>query len=69
MSTTTAVRERVRTVTRVVENRPVAAATWWLELEAPEIAAVALPGQFLMIGFGLDLSELFMLPRPFSVGW
>ena len=69
MSATTAVRERVRTVARVVENRPVAAATWWLELEAPEIAAAALPGQFLMIGFGLDLPELFMLPRPFSVGW
>lgn len=46
-----------------------AEATWWLELECPEIAAAALPGQFVMIGFGLDTPGQFLLPRPFSVGW
>lgn len=69
MNSTTVLLERVRTEAPVVENRLVAAGTRWLELEAPAIAAAALPGQFLMIGFGIQLPELFMLPRPFSVGW
>lgn len=54
---------------RVLENRPAAAATWWLELDAPEIAAAAAPGQFVMIGFGLAGIDPPFLPRPFSIGW
>lgn len=66
----TAVADRaVRHHARVLANRPVAEATWWLELESPEIAAASRPGQFLMIGWGLGSPGLFMLPRPFSVGW
>lgn len=59
----------VRRPARVLSNRPVAEATWWLELECPEIARFSLPGQFLMIGWGLRSPGLFLLPRPFSVGW
>lgn len=59
----------VRQVARVTGNRPVAEATWWLELHAPEIAATSRPGQFLMIGYGLDNWGASFLPRPFSVGW
>lgn len=43
--------------------------TWWLEFEAPEIAETSRPGQFVMLGFGLDAPGLWLLPRPFSVGW
>lgn len=53
----------------VVSNRRVAADTWWLELESPEIAGRAEGGQFVMIGFGLDHLAPPFLPRPFSVGW
>lgn len=53
----------------VVSNRPVAEATWWLELDSPEIAAASRPGQFLMIGFGTGNLDAPFLPRPFSVGW
>jgi len=59
----------VRAWARVLENRPVAANTWWLELDAPAIASAARPGQFLMIGFGLAQVGAPFLPRPFSVGW
>ena len=53
----------------VVSNRPVAADTWWLELDSPEIARRAAWGQFVMIGFGLENLAPPFLPRPFSVGW
>ncbi len=59
----------IRHQARVLRNRPVAEATWWLELESPAIAAASRPGQFVMIGWGLESPGLFMLPRPFSVGW
>ncbi len=36
---------------------------------SPDIARVARPGQFVMIGCGLDTPGVFMLPRPFSIGW
>jgi dihydroorotate dehydrogenase electron transfer subunit len=38
-------------------------------LRSPDIARAAEPGQFVMIGFGLDTPGVFMLPRPFSIGW
>jgi dihydroorotate dehydrogenase electron transfer subunit len=41
----------------------------WLELESPAVAADSRPGQFVMLGYGLDSPGQFMLPRPFSVGW
>ena len=53
----------------VLSNRSVADETWWLELEAPEIAATSVPGQFLMVGYGLEDTGAPLLPRPFSVGW
>ena len=53
----------------VVRNREVAEATWWLEVDAPEIAAASRPGQFLMIGFGVENTGAPFIPRPFSVGW
>jgi dihydroorotate dehydrogenase electron transfer subunit len=59
----------IRAWSGVVDNRRAAADTWWLELDAPEIAAAARPGQFLMIGFGLAQVGAPFLPRPFSVGW
>lgn len=59
----------IRAWASVLENRPAAADTWWLELDAPAIAAAARPGQFLMIGFGLAQVGAPFLPRPFSVGW
>lgn len=52
-----------------MSNRQVAEATWWLELRSPPIAQAAEPGQFVMIGYGLDTPGVFMLPRPFSIGW
>lgn len=46
-----------------------ARATWWLELDSPEIADRSRPGQFVMIGYGLEGAGATLLPRPFSVGW
>lgn len=54
---------------RVLANTRTATDTWWLELEAPDIAESAEPGQFVMVGFGLDHLAPPFLPRPFSVGW
>lgn len=54
---------------KVLANTRAAAATWWLELDAPELAATAGPGQFVMIGFGLEHLDAPFLPRPFSIGW
>lgn len=53
----------------VIRNRRVADATWWLEVESPEIAAASEPGQFLMVGFGAENLAPPFIPRPFSVGW
>lgn len=41
--------------------------TYWLELSAAEIAAGAVPGQFVMVGFGARGSAAPFLPRPNSV--
>lgn len=46
----------------------VADATYWTELAAPEIAARAIPGQFVMIGLGLHGGYPPFLPRPMSIG-
>lgn len=52
----------------VAENRLVASDTRWIELECPEVASGARPGQFVMLGTGLaDVAAPF-LPRPFSIG-
>ncbi len=51
----------------VSRNDRVAADTHWLELEAPEIANRAVPGQFVMIGFGPQGCAVPFLPRPNSV--
>lgn len=59
----------LRRAAPVLANTRAAAGTWWLELEAPEIAAAASAGQFVMIGFGLDHLDPPFLPRPFSIGW
>lgn len=59
----------LRRPARVLTNTETAAGTWWLELEASDIAAAARPGQFVMVGFGLDGLDPPLLPRPFSVGW
>jgi dihydroorotate dehydrogenase electron transfer subunit len=46
----------------------VADATYWMEFAAPEIAARAIPGQFVMIGLGLRGGYPPFLPRPMSIG-
>lgn len=46
----------------------VADATTWMEFAAPEIAARAIPGQFVMVGLGLHGGSPPFLPRPMSVG-
>ena len=43
--------------------------TWWQEYRSPTIAAAARPGQFVMLGLGLDAPGTWLLPRPFSIGW
>lgn len=52
-----------------MENRRVAEATFWLVLDAPDIARASRPGTFLMIGYGAENRDPPFLPRPFSVGW
>ncbi len=63
--------KRKRRVTRawcpVESSERVAERTYWLELTAPEIAAAAVPGQFVMIGFGTRHQGLPFLPRPNSI--
>ena len=54
---------------RVLSNTQTAAGTWWLELDVSELASAARPGQFVMIGFGLQQLDAPFLPRPFSIGW
>ncbi len=60
--------EPLRRWSPVVSRTKTAENTWWLEVEAPEIAAASVPGQFLMIGYGLENAGAPFLPRPFSVG-
>lgn len=59
----------VRLEARVLSNSRTALDTFWLELEAPSIAEAAVPGQFVMVGFGVGGLDAPFLPRPFSVGW
>lgn len=59
----------VRTWAELVSTRQVCRDTWWQEFDAPEIARTAQPGQFVMLGLGLDEPGSWLLPRPFSVGW
>ncbi|UCC73750.1 MAG: dihydroorotate dehydrogenase electron transfer subunit [Gemmatimonadota bacterium] len=57
----------VRAWSRVRVRERVAEETYWLELTAPEIAAQAAPGQFVMVGFGASAWGIPFLPRPNSV--
>ena len=58
----------VRTWARILDVRPAASDTYWIELDCPEVASEARPGQFVMLGTGLaDVAAPF-LPRPFSIG-
>ncbi len=50
---------------RIVFNKKVAAATFFMALKSPDIAAEALPGQFVMIRVENGLDPL--LRRPFSL--
>ncbi len=59
----------MRTEAELLTSRRVARDTWWQEYRAPEIADRAIPGQFVMLGLGLDTPGTWLLPRPFSVGW
>ena len=56
-----------RTWAKLESTERVAADTYWLEFTAPEIAEQAVPGQFVMIGFGLSGFATPFLPRPNSV--
>ncbi|MHC4472698.1 MAG: dihydroorotate dehydrogenase electron transfer subunit, partial [Planctomycetota bacterium] len=49
----------------VTSNEGLGADGHWLELRSPEIAAVALPGQFVMVRCSDGLDPL--TARPFSV--
>lgn len=57
----------VRTWCPVTSKERVADNTYWLELEAPEIAETTVPGQFMMIGFGVGGYAVPFLPRPNSI--
>lgn len=57
-----------RSWAEVTDRREVAEDTWWLELASPDIARASVPGQFLMVGYGLENTGAPFLPRPFSVG-
>ena len=59
----------VRRRATLLSTRVVARDTWWQEFACPDIAAAARPGQFVMLGVGLDAPGAWLLPRPFSVGW
>jgi dihydroorotate dehydrogenase electron transfer subunit len=61
-------RHAVRHWAEVREVRRAAVETWWLELAAPAIAQAAAPGQFVMVGLGLEQVGAPFLPRPFSIG-
>lgn len=59
----------VRHSAELISSRRVARDTWWLEFHSPAIAAASRPGQFVMLGPGLNTPGTWLLPRPFSVGW
>lgn len=59
----------VRRRATLLSTRVVARDTWWQEFACPGIAAAARPGQFVMLGVGLEAPGAWLLPRPFSVGW
>lgn len=52
---------------RVIENVPVARDTFRMRLDAPEIARIIRPGQFLMVRPGLGGSSDPLLGRPFAL--
>lgn len=56
-----------RTAARVLRNERVTNRYWLLELEAPAIAATALPGQFAMITPSRPGESDHALPRPMAV--
>lgn len=58
----------VRARARVLEIRKAAGDTFWIEVDCPQIAAQARPGQFVMLGTGLSDVAAPFLPRPFSIG-
>ena len=58
----------IRDWASVREVRRAAGDTWWVELDSPAIAARARPGQFVMVGLGVEQVSAPFLPRPFSVG-
>jgi len=58
----------VRSWGRVLENHRAAHETLWIEIDCPEVAAHASPGQFVMLGTGLGDVAAPFLPRPFSIG-
>jgi len=58
----------IRHWSEVREIRSAALETWWMELDAPSISAAAAPGQFVMVGLGLEQVGAPFLPRPFSIG-
>lgn len=60
-------RDVIRTWAKLESTERVATDTYWLEFTAPEIAEKAVPGQFVMIGFGLSGFATPFLPRPNSV--
>jgi dihydroorotate dehydrogenase electron transfer subunit len=49
----------------IVRNVPLSADAFWMEIEAPDVAAIALPGQFVMIRCWDGLDPL--TARPFSI--
>ena len=51
----------------VVEHRHVTDRYWLLRLHAPQIAATARPGQFLMLTIAREASEGPVLPRPMAI--
>jgi len=61
-------RAPARSWARVLGNRVAARDTRWVELECPDVAAAASPGQFVMMGTGLGDVAAPFLPRPFSIG-
>ncbi|MCL7937038.1 MAG: dihydroorotate dehydrogenase electron transfer subunit [marine benthic group bacterium] len=58
----------IRDWAEVREIRRAADETWWVELDSPAIAGRARPGQFVMVGLGVEQVAAPFLPRPFSVG-
>jgi dihydroorotate dehydrogenase electron transfer subunit len=52
-------------VSEIISNRKVAENTFLMALDSPEIASIAIPGQFVMVRVGNGLDPL--LRRPFSL--